>query len=38
MKIAFRIDNLTLCDKLSKNVTLTLVNIARGPYSHLYDS
>ena len=38
MTIAFHVDNLTLCDKLSKNVTLTLVNFARGTYSHLYDS
>jgi hypothetical protein len=38
MTIAFPVDNLALCDKMSKNVTLTLVNFARGVDSHLYDS
>jgi hypothetical protein len=37
MKAVVTVDNLTLCDKLSKNVTLTSVNFSRGPYSHLYD-
>jgi len=38
MTIAFPVDNLTLCDKMSKNVTLTLVSFARGAGAHLYDS
>ena len=38
MTIGFTADNLTLCDKMSKNVTLTLVDLARGAGVHLQDS
>lgn len=37
MTMSFTVDNLTLCDKMSKVITLTLVNFQQDGCPHLLD-